>query len=405
LEALRSLKEHKPTLQIYGFNLITRISRSNDATEEPAYWADHGANLFRYSELVDMAEQGHDVDDALEKLRARLPDDYVRDFLARRLRNHTVNLAALQLAAEGVLDLLVMSSDDTSPYGLGSREKRWINEWATRLDLGNHLLMYPGADEVGSVLEARAINAERGPSFHVDYAVPGGAEITAAFEDSAVRVTIERQIRAAGATLADDDGDIVLVVNPPRSPDLSWPLPYSDEELRLRKPHLSGAVRRVAEYLDAGRMVAVADVAHANGADPVWVGLLRQAGVFTRLDAYSAWNTAGNSIGTTVAQACIAWQCGRDSAAQKRFLAHRLIEDWAYQCFVREQANQWLYDQTGKHGLPAEMVAAATQWIEVRLSDVIRRDLAELDFRMVPGSLRLPWNRTFELDFDLESTR
>ena len=404
LETLRALRQRKPALRIFGFNLITRISRSNDATEEPDYWAEHGAGMYLYSQLLDRAQQGQAVDDELRKLRAQLPDEYVNDFLARRLRNHIVNLAAVQMLADSVFDLLVLSSDDTSPYGLGSREKRWIGEWAARLGLEKNLLMYPGADEVGSVLVARAINEHFGkiPTFEIAYVVPEGAGITAAFEDSAVSVTVERQIRAAGGVITDDRADILLMVNPPRSSEMSWPLPYSDEELQRRSPDFLKANTRIAENLDAGRMVAAADVAHANGADGAWVDSLQQAGLFKRLDAYSAWNTAGNSIGTTVAEACIASQFGRDTAAQKKFLAHRLIEDWAYQCVVRDQINLWIYEQTGAYPLPADLVASAAQRIEAALGDVIRQHLPELNYEIVPGSIHLPWRRTFEIDFDLQ---
>ncbi len=200
LETLRGLKTRQPALRIFGFNLITRIPHYNSAVEEPDYWSEYGANLHRLSQLMDRAEQGHALGEELTELRARLPDAPVNDFLWRRMRNHTVNLAAVGLAADEVFDLLAVSSDDTSPYGLSSREKRWVGEWAARLNLGDRLLMYPGADEVGSILVARAVNEQQGcaPSFQIDYAVPGGEGITAAFEDSAVRVTVERQIYAAG---------------------------------------------------------------------------------------------------------------------------------------------------------------------------------------------------------------
>jgi len=402
LETLRSIKASQPNLRIFGFNVITRIPAYNSAVEEPDYWVWYGKDLHRLSQLMDRAGQGEAVGEELDQLRAQIPEIYVSDFLRRRLRNHTVNLAAVGLAAEGVFDLLVISSDDTSPYGLGSREKRWIGEWAAPLNLGDRLLMYPGADEVGSILVARAVNRQRGhaPSFQIDYAVPGGETITAAFEDSAVSVTVERQIYAAGATIQPENADILLLVNPPRSPDHQWPLPYSDAERRERKPHLEAAVARLAEWIKAGKPAAVADVAHSNGADTIFVEMLREAELLLKLDAYSAWNTAGNSIGTTVAQACIAWWGRRESPAQKRFLAHRLIEDWAYMGIVRDQATAWLEAETGQREPKPEMVTATAQWIERRLTAVA--DQLDSGFRIVPGSLRLPWKRTFEIDFDLE---
>ncbi len=405
LEVLRRLKAGKPELRILGFSLITRISRANDAGEEPEYWAEFGARMFRYSQLFDRAQEGQAVGDELARLHAELPDAHVNDFVKRRLRNHTVNLGAIQLTADGVFDLLVLSSDDTSPYGFGSREKRWIGEWVARLDVENRLLMYPGADEVGSVLVARAIHEHFGfvPTFEIAYAVPEGADTPAAFEDRAVSVTVERQIKALGGEIRGEDAEILLMVNPPRSSEMEWSMPYSSDELVQRMPLLLEANARIADALDEGRLVAAADTAHANGGDPVWVESLLEAGLLERLDAYSGWNTAGNSIGTAVAQAGIVAQFGRGSASQRRFLAHRLIEDWAYQSVIRERVNEWIGEQTDDGALPAALVPAAEQKIEGWLSDLIRQRLPMLKMQIVPGSVRLPWGRTFEIDFDLQS--
>lgn len=402
LETLRVLKERNPDLRLFGFNLITRISRHDDAMEEPLYWAEYGARLYHFSQLLDRVEQGQPYDEELSRLRGEIPNETIRDFIQRRQRNHIVNLYTLNLAAAGVFDLLVISSDDTSQYGLGSREKHWLNEWAARLDLDDRLLMYPGADEVGSILVARAINEAAGqaPQFQVDYAVPGGDNITAAFEDSAVRVTVERQIRAAGGIITTGGGDIYLMVNPPRSPDMEWTLPYSDDE-QQRVPHLRSAVERLREQVEAGKVTAVADVANANGADVAWVDLLREAGLLLKLDAYSAWNTAGNTLGTTIAQACIAWQHGRDSKAQKRFLAHRLIEDWVYMGVIRNQVNDWVSSEIGSSILTPEQIASMVEQIETGLHRILAE--AKIGFHIVPGSVTLPWKRTFEIDFELEA--
>lgn len=403
LETLRDLKTNQPALRIFGFTVITRIPHYNSAGEEPEYWGQYGVRLHRLSQLMDRAEQGEPVGDELSGLRAQIPADHVNDFLRRRLRNHTVTLGALGLAADSVFDLLVISSDDTSPYGLNSSEKRWIAEWGSRLNLGDRLLMYPGADEVGSILVARAVNqnASRAPSFRVEYAVPGGEQVRAAFEDSAVKLTIERQILAAGAAIEPEKADILLLVNPPRSPDHQYPAPYTAAERDARQPHLQAAVARLSDWIDAGKPAAIADVAHSNGADNLFVDMLREAGLLLKLDAYSAWNTAGNSIGTTVAQACIAWHGGRNTPNQQRFLAHRLIEDWAYMGIVRDQAADWLEAETGQREPAPERVAAAARWIEAQLGQVA--GTLNTGFRIAPGSLRLPWKRMFEIDFDLEA--
>lgn len=402
LEVIPELRSQYPALRILGFNVITRIPHYNSAGEEPDYWAEYGERMHTLSQLLDRAGQAEAVADKLHALRSQIPAAHVTDFLRRRLRNHTVNLTVIGLAAESVFDLLVISSDDTSVYGLSSSEKRWLGQWAARLDLGEKLLMYPGADEIGSILIARAINQwkSRTPTFQIDYAVPGGENITAAFEDSPVRVTVERQIKAAGGVVKPDGGDILLLVNPPRSPDVGWPIPYSETERRERIPHLQAAVERLEQWLSTGKPAAVADVAHSNGADNAFVEMLREKRLLLKLDSYSAWNTAGNSIGTTVAQACIAWQSGRDSMEQRLFLVHRLVEDWLYMGNVRNEATSWLEKLTGQSEPNLDMIQPTADWIEAHLQEAMNP--LNMGFRIVPHSLRLPWKRTFEIDFDLE---
>jgi hypothetical protein len=398
LEVLRDMKRRQPKLQIFGFNLITRIARSNDSTEEPFYWADYGASLFQLSQLMDRAQRGEAVTEAIDRLRAEIPPAHISDFLRRRFRNHQVNLATLGLLADGVLDVLVLSSDDTSDYGLATREKAWLMEQGARLELGDKLLMYPGADEVGCILLTRLINqmAGRAPIFQPHYLMPGGETVTAAFEDSAVQMTVERQVRAAGATINHDDGDIWLLVNPPLAPDADWPRAYTQDEMRERLPYIETSMAELVQRAGMGQRIAVADVAHANGGDVHLFDHLRP--YLSQVDAYSAWNTAGNSLGTTIGHACAAFHYGREAAA--RFLAHRMIEDWAYQGIVRQEVSDWLLRECGGREPSPDRVELAEGWIEKRLS--VLADGLALGFRIVPGSVRLPWGRTFEVDFALE---
>ncbi|HML21456.1 MAG TPA: DUF4127 family protein [Aggregatilinea sp.] len=406
LNVLRALRTAYPALTIYGFNVITRISRHNDATEEPIYWAEYGSALFRLSQMMDRAARGEQVGEELDAQHAAIPAEYVRDFLDRRGRNHQINLAALNLLADDTLDLLVLSSDDTSEYGLSSQEKRALHTYAGQLGLGDGLLMYPGADEVGCALVARLVNhqADRTPRFQPAYIVPGGDQIVAAFEDGPIRTTVERQIRAAGAQIVDGDPDVLLIVNPPLGADADWPRSYSPEEEAVRLLYLEEAINQIAAAVEAGQRVAVADVAHANGADAALIERLRARVPLDRLAAYGAWNTAGNTIGTVVAQACAAlYEVSPDQqAAQRRFLAHRFIEDWAYQRVVRDEIRDWL-DAESKRREPSPDLLDATR---ARIEAQLAAKLADLpDFEgLALRNVRLPWDRTFEVDFDLDFT-
>ena len=435
LDVLRAIKRAQPNLPIYGFDLITRISRANDNFEEPLYWGQYGARLYQYSQGLDRQLQGQDVEHALDALRAQLPAEYIRDFLGRRLRNHIVNLSTLEMLNDGVFELLVLSSDDTSPYGLGSREKRWLVELTERLMPDDErLLMYPGADEVGCALVARAFNDASGlaPRFAVVYAVAEDRNITAPFEDGPVWMTVERQVRAVGGVIVSDvsEADLVLAVNTPSSADPPY-LVATDAEYAQRYAMLRPFVEQMQKWLDEGRQVIAADVAYPNGSDPAFVDLMREHFPLERLAAYGAWNTAGNTIGTALAQGVMTLAARRKGAHQgavTRFLAHRFLEDWGYQFHVRAQLWDWLRTHAPRVDVPEDEREhlAAGHGVKAR-SDAVSSDLppAQLDaarsfvetglqaqlgalgtlgarWRVKPGSVRFPWRRTFEVDFELE---
>ena len=137
--------------------------------------------------------------------------------------------------------------------------------------------------------------------------------------------------------------------------------------------------------VDAGRQVAVADVADANGADPALVHALAAAGVSDRLAGYAGWNTAGNSIGSAISQAVARQHASTPDrlAAHRRLLAHRFLEDWGYQTDVRQRA--------GSGPELARLLAG-------RLAELVPFGA---EYRLDPDSVRLPWQRPFEVDFRL----
>jgi len=402
LEILAELRRDHPTLTIAAFNVIMRISNADDAVEEPEYWARYGTRLYQLSQWLDRHSRGEPVDAELAAARAAVPTEVATDMLARRLRNHTLNLAAIDLLQRGVIDQLVLSSDDTSPVGLGSREKRWIQEWVALLQLDHdpRLSIYPGADEVGSVLVARAILQHAGmvPRFRVDYADSAGAAIVAPYEDGPIATTIVRQVAALGGTLVESDETIVLAVNPPVPRRSEWHPAHAATERADRSPALAALVARGVAARRAGQLVALADVAYPNGADPA---LIEQLGALAPyLCAYGAWNTAGNTIGVVLAQAALV-QLSGDSAAARRFLAHRFVEDWAYQQEVRRAARAYLLRTSDVDDLDATLEGPMRTWVEHQLTATMAQVPWLADWRIVPGSVCFPWHRLFEVDFEL----
>lgn len=401
LDALRDLRRLRPDLQLHGTTVVTRIPDADDATEEPPYWGRHGRALHRLSKALATGAPDR------QELRRRLPVSVVGDFLRRRLRNHAANLAALELVADGTLDSLVLSSDDTSVDSLGSGERRWLEGWVANMNLADRVLVYPGADEVGCVAVARLANRRAGrvPRIATFYALPGGEDAVAPYEDGLVSLTVGRQILAVGGEPAESDPDLLLAVNPPDPAGGDWAI--DPPELTIdseRRDRLAAFADEVARSVSRGVPVAVADVAYANGGDPLLLRMLDERSVLPGLAAYAGWNTAGNTIGTALAQGCAALLADgeRGCEASERFLLHRFLEDWGYAAVVRGELRRRLRSSTGRSEPTEEALPEAAAYVEGRLGELLAGLPGYGGWRVRPGSVVFPWGRTFECDFELE---
>ena len=394
LELLRELKRRHPALPIYAFGLVTRISKNRASVEEPSYWHVSGPELYSFSQQYDAQHFG-----GQPAPEHRPEAAHLQDMLRRRARNHLVNLATLDLLADDVFALLVISSDDTSEYGFGTREKAWLREWARRRGDDPRLLMYPGADEVGSALLARALLAARGEKarFYVHYAIPADAERIAPFEDGPVRLTLQRQIRAVGGEQVDhiNQADLLVALNTPAPSGSDFFDPaHANSDRAYRAEAVEAFAAQVADWTAAGKRVIVCDVAYPNGSDPVLIEALQRHIPLLSLAAYGAWNTAGNTIGVALAQG-IAQMHMTDAAAAQQFLARRFIEDHCFMHCVRPQldARTTLYAADTEREMTA-LTASGLQTEIARLPDL-------RGWRV--SNVRLPWRRRFEVDFDLEN--
>lgn len=395
-----------PGCPVHAAVVVPRTPDSADATEEPAYWDPHGPALHALSaELAD----GADVRAAARSAAPAVPDDVVRDWLGRRMRRHALALGALDLLRQGRLATLVVGVDDAAPRSLSAAAQEDLTRWVDRLGLGADALVHPGADETGAVLAARALVrtvGRPGPAVAVACADDGGLARPAPYETGPVALTVERQLPAAGARpVADGEpADAVLVVHAPAAPghpgDWAVAPPRRTDEAAAR-----ATAGLAARLVGEGRRVAVADVAHANGADPLLAAALGEAGLWPELDGFAAWNTAGNTLGTAAAQlvvTSVARAAGTlDAAAHRRMIARRVVEDLGWMSVVRAEARAELGSDPTRHDVVRLDDARRAAW-EGRLTDVLAAAPGLADLRVRRGSLRLPWDRTFEIDLEVE---
>jgi hypothetical protein len=410
LDVLRRLHAAHPALPLCAVSLVMRASNSYNPQEEPDYWARHGMELHKLGALhhrdllgaLGTTYAGNAAE--LAALRAALPADIVADFERRRLRNHHVNLEAIALASEAVIDPLLITADDTAEHSAGSAEQIWLKQWTSVLPIAGEVLMYPGADEVAAVLVARQLGARFGvtPRFTVECADPPGMERVAKYENSPMREAVDRQIRASGSAIVADPSAMALVVHAPdpkRRDHCGMVIQTSGAQSIFDADDTTEATKTadlIASLLSAGRDVALADLRYSNGADPLLIEDLHRRGILLELVAYGGWNTAGNALGSVVAAAA-AIQIGRaagtlDATAARRVLLHRLIEDFAYMTDARRPLNAGAYTFPDR----AEE-AAAEQSIGAALDTTLKRLTGREDLGI--ADVRFPWHRSFEVDF------
>ncbi len=368
-------------VRLYAFAVTMRISDSDVAEEEMPYWAEFGKAIYRWSFHADRHAQLGDPADAemARQARATLPGSVVDDFLSRRRRHLAVHEHELALARRGAFEVLCLTQDDTSPFGFNQAEKRQLVASAPA-----NALIYPGADEVATCLVGRWINDREGrsPAFRLQAFPPTGAKIVAMYEDRPLSATVAGQVRAVGGRLVEGGADLDLLLNAPATGQGDLALQVGLERVDSPERDLAPLIER----LRRGPPAALADVAFANGADVRLWELLGPLDL-SRLAAYAAWNTAGNTLGTVVAMASAYLSGSFDPARHRAFMLDRLADDYLYQGILRRTIRQ--EDRTLNAGELGDRLAAL--W---------RERLAHVPIAGIRASF--PWNRTFEAAVEVD---
>jgi hypothetical protein len=340
LAPLRQLKAQSPDMPIYAFNVTMRLSNSDVNEEEKPYWDKYGKLIYRWSFHRHRFNKTNDPEDGrvAREAKAQIPDEILDDYTATRERNFTLNQTMVKWAGGDFFDTLLLTQDDTSAFGLNVEEQEHLQQMVNTTLIQDKVLIYPGADEVASVLVARALNRLHGrvPTMAASWHPLDGKRIQAMYEDRPLWRTLRGQIQAAGAKEIGDEAkaDMVIVVNTPASGQGDLAL-----RLNLEAPDTpSRNLEPLMMYMESSdRPMAFADVAYANGADPrlmpEWVKRVDP----WKLLGYGAWNTAGNTFGTVVAAASCATLPGANPDALDRFITERLAEDWLYQSIIRPE--------------------------------------------------------------------
>ena len=402
LRTLAALKGDRAIPFVGAFGTIMRLAPTGvpDLPVTANYYA-RGSTvdaLQAYANLPDPQRTADDIAKAA-RLRASIGEPTLDAYIATRARNRSVDEYALELAADGGFDRIVIGQDDAGPTGLHLKDVAALKRDAKALFLHDAASIEPGADELGMVMLAQAFvrGATWRPRISVHYSRADGGAFNDRLEYVPIDTTIGQIVDACGAKRDDSAAaDIDLFVRVPDTAD-------ADE---------SAFEASIVEDVHAARSVAVADLSFLQGDVGVQQQELTQAliarGVAGKIDAFASWNTDANTIGTALPEAIavgVGKRAGRyDARAHAQFMLDRYADDYAFHQFVRPPLNAALRarDIDTTLLLP-EVAREANSDNRAALWPYALDLLAKIypQYRDAGLTITLPWERTFEAELDV----
>lgn len=378
-----------------------RLPEAADATEEPDYWALYGPQIFTVSYHEDRYLHTKDPLswEAAEEARRAVPGPVLADVRRRRIRNLRVLLHLVELAARGVVDVLLIGQDDTAEWGWTHQDLRVVEEAIRSHALEDRVWVTYGTDELAVRLLGRAVLSSRhaSPRVRVVYSVPDNTGAVPRYEGQALDLTVASHLRTAGCRPSDGEADFILFVHN---------FPGSQEEAPHQRPYDPRELDRFFAALDEARRSGIpsglADVRYSNGADRTLVDRLLGIPQAGGIRAYGGWNTCSNTLGMVLTHMVIP-----PSARTRAFTVLRLLDDWGYQALVRQRLDREILPHfpgaTPQDLGPAYAACAeaARRWLEEECVPRIERCVG---CRIVIDRVGFPWRRLFNVELHLTVT-
>jgi hypothetical protein len=391
--------------RVYASVCVTRTPFYNSSEEEPDYWAFFGARLWALSREIARFRRRLIGHEALTRAARGIPEWMVEDFLARRMRNFRLVSRTLDLVAQGEIDFLNLTLDDNTEGSLSLWESEQHARKAGRLGIQAKVSIHPGADESTLTLLARCLcdAARQKPRIRVEYSAPSMRHFIPPFEGSPHDQSIRSHLEAAGCSVTESDGEdaLLFVHNPTDKLDAG-----RQKAARAPRSLYRRAVHRIEGYRG---ITGIAGTRYVNGSDNRFVAALFACPLDWSRLTYAGWNTAGNTLGTTIAFLVVRLLHAKNlisGSTEKlaRLQTIFLLEHWAYMTLVRGR----LLRKARRRGCNGWNLMPAEQWaigyVEQELSRRLPRICATTGFAC--GGLRVsfPWHRAFEVRIEPTET-
>ena len=365
-------------LTVYAFSSIMRISNNNYNEEEKEYWAQYGKRIFEYSYNMHKMEKNCAGENMLacNCAATRVPTDILEDYLKTRKRNFEINKYYIELAKQGTINTLVFSKDDCSEYGLNVKE---AEELATLSNTMDNVFIKTGADEIPLTLLSLAINKKKHIKIAPIYTNTASIDKISKYEDISVQKSVESQIEIAGGIVSDlNNCDMVLLVN-------NFKNEQGELVMNVHEPLFTGIIEL------PNKPYFIADILNANGSDNNFVEELLKQNDLKDFYGYAAWNTTGNTLGSTLACALTYYEAQKPNKnAFQTLQLTRFLDDWVYQANVREQIRD------NYENLSNAVVKTKMQNFEKTIFNKFAIKEMNIEYKF-------PWNRFFEIEICIKN--
>lgn len=400
-EMFREFHDKHKKLPLYVFGSIMRTPRDGLASgyEEPDYYRNYGANIFRYTALKDKEEMESLTDKEKKEvdfLKRLIPEKAIGDWMGRREKNFDANKKLIDMAKDKTFTTLLLGRDDNAPYSQTHKEGRYLKKYASSLNKSNFQSI-AGIDEIGLMMLTRAINdfSKNSPNIFVKYNFGKGSQTIPSYSDETIGESINAEIFATGAKLVNEEknADFILAVNT----NLDGKTFEANDGTNGVTPNKATKyfADMVQDYVTNGKDVVVADISFANGSDNALMEILNKRGLLFNLLAYGGWNTATNSSGFALSTGILAKKMS--DANKRSVLLTRYLDDWVYQANIRDiVASQlaWVHGEGFYDSLKDKKYSAVGE-CENLMTIFVNKNLPNAH---IGKNLRVdfPWNRMFE---------
>jgi hypothetical protein len=414
LRELWKIRKSSFKTPFYIFSTLTRIAPT--AIAENRAWRQ---DLYYWAIFSEQHRLKGDAE-SKRKMQAheiKIPNEERERYRSVRARNVAVQAEILKMTFHGAFNHVTLGQDDAAPQGPHVPEIALLEKEVARLKLSHRAQFCMGIDQISNCLVSRALSdrAQWSPKVAIRSADRAGLDQIAAYETEPIRESLSDQLLTSGARLVEraEDADYILFLNTPKRKDGEF----------------ETFVQEMSASITAGKKIAVADanLGWSGTADPALFEAITSRRQGPQLVSYAGWNTAGNTMGTTIPAAnayLIALKTGinplRREKAARKFVLHRLVTDYFYNRYVRPEAYRMIERmQNGNREEISEEsnVELVESYVKKDMAEKLQQTFKEqmiaqpftagekqyLVVALDRITVELPWPRAYEvhLDFDL----